>query len=56
MARWKVAWWTEISFSGTFDPLDLVAYAAGLLACYVPDRLVTGSSPGDRMMRDLESA
>ena len=46
--------WPGGPFSGTFDPLDLVAYAAGLLACYVPDRFVAGSSPGDRTMRELE--
>jgi hypothetical protein len=30
--------WPRGLFAGTFDPLDIVAYAAGLLACYGIDR------------------
>ena len=30
--------WPRGFFAGTFDPLDLVAYASGLLVCYVADR------------------
>jgi hypothetical protein len=26
-------------FRGAFDPLDVLAYAAGLLGCYVVDKL-----------------
>lgn len=31
--------WPEGPFRGTFDPLDLLAYAAGLLVCYAADKL-----------------
>ena len=31
--------WPHGVFPGRFDPLDLVAYAAGLLACYAAERL-----------------
>ena len=30
--------WPRGIFRGTFDPLDLVAFGAGLLACYLIDR------------------
>jgi len=30
--------WPHGVFPGRFDPLDLVAYAAGLLACYAAER------------------
>jgi hypothetical protein len=30
--------WPHGTFPGRFDPLDLVAYAAGLLACYAAER------------------
>ena len=31
-------YWPEAVFSGTFDPLDIAAYATGLLACYAVDK------------------
>ena len=38
--------WPKGPFSGTFDPLDLAAYAAGLLVCYLIDsRQVQRSVP-----------
>ena len=30
-------WWPHGVFSGTFDPLDIVAYGSGLLACFFFD-------------------
>jgi hypothetical protein len=30
--------WPHGLFAGTFDPLDLVAYGAGLLGCYLAER------------------
>jgi hypothetical protein len=46
--------WPRGVFAGTFDPLDLAAYAAGLLVCYLIDTrqirraLPIPSVPGDR--------
>jgi hypothetical protein len=31
--------WPHGLFSGRFDPLDILAYAGGLAACYVADKL-----------------
>ena len=31
--------WPRGPFRGTFDPLDVGAYAAGLLVCYAADKL-----------------
>lgn len=35
-------WWPHGVFSGTYDPLDIVAYATGVGLCYIFDRF-TGS-------------
>lgn len=32
-------WWPQGFFAGTFDPLDIVAYAAGVGICYVCEKL-----------------
>jgi hypothetical protein len=36
--------WPNGFFGGTFDPLDLVAFATGLLVCYILDRRGGGGS------------
>ena len=33
--------WPHGPFGGTFDPLDIVAYAVGLIACYLFDQRPT---------------
>jgi len=35
-------YWPHGIFSGRFDPLDILAYAIGLAACYAADRLTSG--------------
>src|SRR5262245_7799333 len=37
-------WWPRGLFAGTFDPLDLVAYAVGLILCYACDKAQGGPS------------
>lgn len=32
-------WWPYGFFAGTFDPLDIVAYAVGVGVCYIAERL-----------------
>ena len=34
--------WPKGIFAGTFDPLDLVAYASGLIICYAFDKRTKG--------------
>ena len=45
-------YWPHGIFSGRFDRLDVLAYACGLAACYVADKLSSGehsvSPDGDR--------
>lgn len=38
-------WWPHGLFRGRFDPLDIAAYAAGLLACYAADRFTSDPQP-----------
>ena len=35
-------WWPHGFFAGTFDPLDIVAYAVGVGVCYVFERVCLG--------------
>lgn len=38
-------YWPRGLFSGRFDPLDILAYAVGLAACYVADKLSISGPP-----------
>ena len=38
--------WPHGPFSGRFDPWDIVAYAAGIVPCYLYDRYVTSNLDG----------
>lgn len=31
-------YWKAIPMTGTYDPLDIAAYAIGILCCYLPDK------------------
>jgi hypothetical protein len=33
------AFWPSKMFRGTFDPLDILAFAAGIGACYLADKM-----------------
>ena len=37
----KTFYWPQAPFAGTFDPLDILAYATGLIACYSFDKWTT---------------
>jgi hypothetical protein len=37
----KTLYWPHGPFAGTFDPMDILAYAVGLIACYIFDKWTT---------------
>jgi hypothetical protein len=43
IAELKTIFWPHGILSGTFDPLDILAYAAGLSVCYFFDKLTLNS-------------
>ena len=40
-------WWPRGFFAGRFDVLDIAAYALGVGACYVADRLTARAEPSN---------
>jgi hypothetical protein len=41
--------WPGGVFRGTFDPLDIIAFAAGLGACYLGDRILLRRLPNEEL-------
>jgi hypothetical protein len=41
-------WWFPRLVTGTFDPLDIAAYAMGLATCFAIERFARPASGGDR--------
>jgi hypothetical protein len=46
--------WPRGVFAGRFDPWDLVAYSAGLLTCYVLDKMLPQDGPAAEDVRPVQ--